>query len=505
MTSDHASRQSGATIFRLLVGLIGLIFLFLGVGFMAFPDSFSIGFAVQPITVEGLNAIRGDFGGLFLGMALFCLVVAMAGHFRWLIVPVIFVFLVMTGRLISLGMDGFSEAGVQSLKMEAVFFCVMAGVLLFLTRRGRIDEEALSFSDIINAKVLIGTICVAVILAGLLLARKQIGLALVDRVAGRIMFANAMDGLHDGLHVAFIGTGAPLADPRRAGPCTGVIVGKNLYLVDVGPSSVRKLELMKIRPEDVKVVLLTHFHSDHIGDLGELMLKRWAGGSMKTPLDVFGPEGVQTVVKGFNLAYSLDATYRIAHHGAEVVPPAGAGGVARTFQFPAGRNAVVVVDAEGLRVTAFEVDHAPVKPAVGYRFDYKGRSVVISGDTVPCPALTEQSRGADILVQEALQPAMVEILKTTGQKLNHPHTASIMGDILHYHTSPEDCAKLADDAGVGHLVLSHILPPLTVAELKPVFLGDAGKKFSGPITIAEDGMLFSLPQGNKEIIQKSLF
>ena len=80
-----------------------------------------------------------------------------------------------------------------------------------------------------------------------------------------------------------------------------------------------------------------------------------------------------------------------------------------------------------------------------------------------------------------------------------------MGDILNYHTSPEDAAKLAREAGVRHLVLSHLLPPLPVADLKPVFLGDARKSFSGPITIAEDGMMFSLLEGNKKIIQKSLF
>lgn len=505
MTNDNAKRNSGATVFRLLAGLIGLFFLALGIGFMAFPDTFATGFSVQPAYVPGLNAIRGNFGGLFLGMGLFCLVGAMAGRSRWLIVPVIFVILIMVGRLISLGLDGFSEAGTQSLKMEALFVVVLAGAILALNRRSKTGEKGFTLSEILNARVLIGVVCVAFILAGLLLARKQIGMIVVDRVATRIMAANAVAGLPDGLHVVLIGTGAPFADPRRGGPSTGVIAGKNLYLVDAGPSSERKLELMKIRPEDVRAVLLTHFHSDHIGDLGELMLKRWAGGSMKTPLDVFGPEGVETVVKGFNLAYSLDTQYRIAHHGPEVVPPSGAGGMARTFQFPADKKAMVIIEADGLKVTAFEVDHTPVKPAVGYRFDYKGRSVVISGDTVPCLALLEQSRGADILVQEALQPAMVGILKTTGQKINRPKTAEIMGDILNYHTSPEDAAKLAREAGVRHLVLSHLLPPLPVADLKPVFLGDAKKGFSGPITIAEDGMLFSLPEGNKKIIQKSLF
>jgi ribonuclease Z len=345
---------------------------------------------------------------------------------------------------------------------------------------------------------------VLVILAGLLLTQKQIGLAVVDRLANRIMTANAVTGLPDGLHVALVGSGAPFADPRRAGPSTAVIVGKNIYIVDTGPGAVRKLELMKFKPEDVKAVFLTHFHSDHIGDLGELMLKRWAGGSMDSPLDVFGPVGVDTVVRGFNLAYSLDSQYRVLHHGPDVVPPSGAGGAARPFRFPDGKEVMVVHEVDGLTVTAFEVDHAPVKPAVGYRFDYKGRSVVISGDTVPCPSLTRQSRGVDLLVQEVLQPVMVGILKTTGNQMNRPKMAAIMGDILRYHTTPEDAAKLASEAGAGHLLLSHILPPLPVADLKPAFLGDAGQYFRGPITIGEDGMLFSLPAGSKKIMKKWL-
>ncbi|MBN1663548.1 MAG: MBL fold metallo-hydrolase, partial [Deltaproteobacteria bacterium] len=268
MMTDATKRNSGVTIFRLLAGIVGLLFLFLGLGFMAFPDTFATGFSVQPAYVPGLNAIRGDFGGLFLGMGFFCLVGAASVRFLWLIVPVVFLILIMTGRFISLGLDGFSEAGAQSLKMEAFFVIVLAGAILVFNRRSKTGEKGFNLSEILNTRVLIGLICVAVILAGLLLARKQIGMAVVDRLATRIMSANAVADLPDVLHVALIGTGAPFADPRRGGPCTGVIAGKNLYLVDTGPGSVRKLELMKIRPEGVKAVLLTHYHSDHIGDLG---------------------------------------------------------------------------------------------------------------------------------------------------------------------------------------------------------------------------------------------
>jgi len=264
------------------------------------------------------------------------------------------------------------------------------------------------------------------------------------------------------------------------------------------------MELMRLNPGKVKAVLLTHFHSDHMGDLGELMLKRWTGGSNKSSLEVFGPAGVETVVEGFNRAYSLDSEYRVLHHGPETVPPTGAGGLARPFHFPPGKNETVIIDADGLRVTAFQVEHAPVKPAVGYRFDYKGRSVVISGDTIPCQSLIDQARGADLLVQEALQPAMVGILRDLAQKLGRHTTARIMGDIMQYHTSPEDAAKMAKEAGLQHLLLTHIIPPLPASILKAAFLGDARKFYQGPITIGEDGLLLSLPAGEKQILQSSL-
>jgi ribonuclease Z len=238
--------------------------------------------------------------------------------------------------------------------------------------------------------------------------------------------------------------------------------------------------------------------------LGELLLKRWTGGSHNSPLVVFGPAGVETVVEGFNRAYTPDSEYRVLHHGPEIVPPTGAGGLAKPFQFPPGQREVVLIEAEGFKVTAFEVDHAPVKPAVGYRFDYKGRSVVISGDTVPSPALRKQAGGADLLVQEALQPSMVGILREQAQKANRSNTAKILGDIMQYHTSPEDAARMAEEAGVGHLLLTHIVPPLPASNLKAAFLGDACKYYQGPITIGEDGMLLSLPAGGKQILQRSL-
>jgi ribonuclease Z len=499
-----SQRALSETFFRLLSGLVGLLFLVLGLGFMTFPDVFATGFSVQPVTIQGLNAIRGDFGGLFLGMSFFCFLGAATRRWPWFVVPVAFLLLIIAGRLLSLGQDGSSIAGSRSLIIETVLLVFLIVSTIVLALKAGTNEKAFKLREIFNLKVIVGIAVVAAILTGLVLSQKKIGMGLINSIATKSMAVDTIADLPDGLHVALCGSGSPLPDLRRASACTAVIAGKNFYVVDTGPGSERKLELMRLNPGKVRGVLLTHFHSDHIGDLGELMLKRWSGGSRKTPLDVFGPTGVEIVVKGFDQAYSLDDEYRIMHHGPETVPPGGAGGVARTFYFPQGKEVTVIIDDDGLKVTAFPVDHSPVKPAVGYRFDYKGRSVVISGDTIPIQSLLHQAQGVDLLVHEALKPAMIRILKEVGQKVGRTNTAKILGDILTYHTSPEDAAMIAEKAGVRYLLLTHILPPLPVSDLKAAFLGNAKKLYHGPITVGEDGMLFSLPVGNQKIQMKWL-
>jgi len=492
------------TVFRLLVGLTGLFFLALGIGFMVFPDIFAVVFSVEPAYGLGVNGIRSDFGGLFLGMSFFCLLGATTGRYRWLAVPIIFLLLIIAGRLIGMGLDGPSSEGVRSLLVELILLVILTGSMVVLAQGSGSNEKSLKISELLSLKTVVGAAVVIAILGGLFLSQKKIGMALVERIAARSMNADVIGDLPDGLHVGLCGSGAPLPDPRRASPCVAVIAGRSFYVVDAGPSSERKMELMRLNPGMVRAVLLTHFHSDHIGDLGELMLKRWTGGSNKSPLEIFGPPGVETVVTGFNLAYSLDSEYRVLHHGPKTVPPAGAGGLARPFHFFPGKTELVIIDADGVRITAFQVDHAPVKPAVGYRFDYKGRSVVVSGDTIPCQSLLDQARDADLLVQEALQPAIVGILRDLAQKIGRHNTAKIMGDIMQYHTSPEDAAKIAKEAGVRHLLLTHIMPPLPASNLKAAFLGDARKFYQGPITIGEDGLLLSLPAGEKQILKSSL-
>jgi ribonuclease Z len=352
-------------------------------------------------------------------------------------------------------------------------------------------------------------VLVVVLLAsgGLLLAfQKPLSLQLLAQIAQRNVGRDAMKDLPDGLHVALCGTGSPFPDPTRAGPCTAIIAGQRLFIVDAGEGGAHNLGYMGIPAAKIEAILLTHFHSDHIDGLGPLLLQRWGLGTFQTPTPIYGPAGVESVVDGFRAAYAQDFAYRVAHHTDQVMPPGGAGGKALPFALPpVGQgDQVVVLDGGGLKITAFRVDHAPIEPAVGYRFDYKGRSAVISGDTKKTASLVAAATGADLLVHEALQPTMMGLLQAEFERKNMPNMGHVMHDILNYHTTPEQAAQQAQTAKVQQLVFNHIVPPLPVRYAYPAFVGDAGQYFQGPITVGEDGMLFSLPAGQTSIETRNL-
>lgn len=346
---------------------------------------------------------------------------------------------------------------------------------------------------------LVLTALIAAALAAAYAMRGPLAVAGLGRLYERAFARDPYAGLPDGLHVGLCGAGAPLPDPTRAGPCVAVLAGRRLFVVDAGDGGVRNLALMNLPPPQVEAAFLTHFHSDHIDGLGELMLQRWAGGAWTTPLPIYGPTGVEQVVAGFQAAYALDRGYRIAHHGPKVMPPSGAGGEARAFT--AGRDApdVVLIDDPDLKVTAFPVDHHPAEPAVGYRFAYKGRVAVISGDTAPSPRLEAAARGADLLVHEGLAPNLVAVQRRAALAAGKANLAAILHDILSYHTTPEQAAAIAQRAGVRYLLFDHVIPPLPVAALDGPYLGRSRRIFSGTVRVGRDGDFVSLPAGETTI------
>lgn len=322
----------------------------------------------------------------------------------------------------------------------------------------------------------------------------QIAEAVFKRAVAQNVGADPSADLPDGLHVYVCGSGSPLPDPARAGPCLGVLAGDRAFLFDVGGGSIRRLTRMGFPTGRTEKLYLSHLHSDHFDGMGELMVGAWVGGSRSAPLPVAGPPGVAEITDGFNAAYRIDSTYRMAHHGPTVANPAGYGLAPEVIEVPAGPGGrAVLLDEEDLVITAFRVDHAPVEPAYGFRVDYKGRSAVFSGDTVYSENLIEMAKGADILFHEALHPEMVAAMSAAAGEAGAAPLSKVFADILDYHASPVEAAQAAQSAGAGRLVIYHIVPPLPSKLLYPYFLKGTGEVYSGPVNVAEDGQIYSLP------------
>jgi ribonuclease Z len=331
--------------------------------------------------------------------------------------------------------------------------------------------------------------------------RSTIAVRVMSAAVENGLLADPIGDLPDGLHVTLCGAGGPFPDPDRSAPCLAIVAGRSLYLVDAGSGAARHLTRIGFQPGQVEAVFLTHFHSDHIDGLGELGVVRWVGGSHRLPLPIYGAEGIAEITQGLNQIYRLDSVYRTAHHGPEVLPPTGSGFRAREFREPAPGESNVVLEKDGLRVTAFKVEHPPIVPAVGYRFDYKGRSVVVSGDTSKSANLERVASGADLLVHEALSPELIGVLQHAAEAAGNEAIAKISVDVLDYHATPVEAAESAQSAGVGHLLYYHIMPPMPIPGLDSIFLGGVNDAYDGPVTLGRDGTSFSLPAGSDQILE----
>jgi ribonuclease Z len=328
--------------------------------------------------------------------------------------------------------------------------------------------------------------------------------ALFDRAASKLTAAsNTAPLADDALRVAVCGTSAPLPSKARAKACVAVFAGGKFYVVDTGPESVENLMLWGVPLTQIGGVFLTHFHSDHIGDLGELQLQTWAA-RRPQKLDVYGGPGIEDVVAGFNRAYAQDQGYRTAHHGESIMSSAAWGMVPHVVALdgqptPAKNRTATAYDDGALRITAIEVDHAPIEPAYAYRFDYKGRSVVITGDYKNHAPLAKAAAGADLLVSEALSRSMISSLEVAAGSSGRGQVETIMRDIQDYHLSPAEAAAIANEAGVGLLVYYHLSPAPDNFLMRRLFASGVNAVRGEDWTIAEDGSLYTLPLDSSEI------
>ena len=343
---------------------------------------------------------------------------------------------------------------------------------------------------------LTAVLLLALIAVALVTNSERVQDRLMKRAIAALMAATPADLGGDNIDVVFCGTASPMggAGPRgTAQSCVAVLVGDKFFLVDTGARSADKAVGLRLPLQRLDAVLLTHFHSDHIAALGEMHLNSWVRGR-PSKLDVYGGPGVQQVVDGFNLAYGQDYTYRTGHHGEDYVPSSKAGLVAKTIQADS-----VIYDQDGIKITAITVYHPPIEPALAFRFDYKGRSVLISGDTVKDDNLIAAAKNVDVLIHEVIQRDLVDIFVQALEDSGQGNLGKIIHDTHDYHASPVEAAQAANEADADLLVFYHYAPVPQNALMDRIFMrGVDGIRPEG-VLAARDGTHIRLPANSDTI------
>jgi ribonuclease Z len=269
------------------------------------------------------------------------------------------------------------------------------------------------------------------------------------------------------MRATLLGTGSPPPNPRRRGPATLLSLGDERFLVDAGSGVGVQLIQAGVRAYDWPRVLITHHHSDHTIDLGHLLITRWIVGQ-NAPFQVWGPAGTRRQIEKLLDYLHWDIEVRRAHMHERTPPEVD------VTEIEEGK----LLEASGVTVSAFRVEHGPVRPAFGFRFDGGGRSVVVSGDTRPCENLMRWSRGVDCLIHECCDMSTTAWFPACGW----PTREAKIRDLQSYHTAPEEVGRVAAEAGAKKLVVTHIMPGSVAAELEWA----ARQRYAGEVVIGED-------------------
>ncbi|OBB93759.1 ribonuclease Z [Mycobacterium sp. 852002-30065_SCH5024008] len=269
------------------------------------------------------------------------------------------------------------------------------------------------------------------------------------------------------IEITLLGTGSPIPDPNRAGPSTLVRAGGQVFLVDCGRGVLQRAAAVGVGAAGLTALLITHLHSDHIGDLGDLLITRWIStfAPDPTPLPIIGPPGTAETVEATLHAFRHDIEYRLAHHADLNAPPS-----VEVHEYTEG----AVWDRDGVSIRVAPTDHRPVTPTIGFRIDYGTASVVLAGDTVPCAGLDQLAAGAGALVHTVIRKDIVGNIPQ--QRLQ---------DICDYHSSVEEAAATAARAGVGTLVMTHYVPALVPGQ-EEQWRALAASAFDGRIELGDD-------------------
>jgi ribonuclease BN (tRNA processing enzyme) len=270
------------------------------------------------------------------------------------------------------------------------------------------------------------------------------------------------------------GGGPRVSRGGRSKSASLVVVNGLPYVVDCGEGVARQLVDAGVRLDSLRSVLITHHHSDHNLDLGNLIYDAWVSG-LSVPIDIYGPPPIQAMVNAFWQLNGFDIETRIADEGRP--DPRR---IVNVREFT--RQGVVLQNAD-VKVTAARVRHPPITEAYAYRFDAADRSIVISGDTAYSPELIQLARGAEVLVHEAMHPAGIDTI--VGRL---PDATALREHLMASHTLVEDVGRVAAAAGVKTVVLSHFVPADDASITDEMWAAGVRTRFSGQVIVGRDLM-----------------
>jgi len=259
------------------------------------------------------------------------------------------------------------------------------------------------------------------------------------------------------MEITLLGTGCPVAHTERYGPAQVVCHDGHAVLVDCGSGVTQRLLAAGLTGRDLDAVLLTHLHSDHLVDLFQLIISSWHQGRDR-PQRLFGPPGTRAYVDGLMALWRPELDQRIAHERRPSIAALEVEVTEIRLDSGPGPAATEVLKLGELRVEAFEVEHRPVRHAFGFIFRTPEARLVLSGDTRACAAVIEAARGAELVA-----------------------------NVASYHTLSSEVGKVAAEAGVGCLALTHFVPP---GIDRKALLAEVAADFDGPVVIGEDLMTF---------------
>jgi len=345
-------------------------------------------------------------------------------------------------------------------------------------RRDIQSDRLITRKDFLKG-VLAGVGATVALAGGVTLARGGLNY-LVEPVGGKQV--KVLPKFHEEMKVILLGTGAPIVGIQRSKPANVVMAGKQFFMVDCGAGVIQRLHMSGIPVPRISDIFFTHHHSDHNSGFVDLLLTGWIGGKdapgRQTPAQIYGPTNTRQIIGKFLDAMQWDINIRAKHTGSPLE------GMQVHYH---EKNDGMVYDNDGIKVTAFTVDHGIVKPAIGYRFEYKGKVIVISGDTLPTENMIKYSENADILIHEAYSKTWMDrVMKKA------PHgMKDLLTKIMNYHSSTDEAAEIAKKAKVKHLVFTHLIPdPTPVWYFEKLWAKGSSDIYNGKITVGRDLMQF---------------